>query len=42
MKHAKHQFLESQELEVQENPLVDELVRRFLVDFPEKTIGLTL
>jgi hypothetical protein len=39
MKHAKHQFLESQELEVQENSLVDELVR-FLVDFPEKTIGL--
>jgi methylmalonyl-CoA mutase len=24
--------------EVQENPLVDELVRRFLVDFPEKQL----
>jgi hypothetical protein len=32
MKPAKHQFLESQE-QVQENPLVDELVRRFLIDF---------
>jgi hypothetical protein len=37
MKHATS-LLESQELEVQENSLVDELVRRFLVDFPEKQL----
>jgi hypothetical protein len=34
MKPAKHQFLESQEL-FRKISLVDELVRRFLVDFPE-------
>jgi hypothetical protein len=37
MKPAKHQFLESQEQEVQENPL-SRMVRRFLVDFPEKQL----
>jgi putative protein kinase ArgK-like GTPase of G3E family len=41
MKHAKHQFLESQELEGSgKSSLVDELVRRFLVDFPEKNISV--
>jgi methylmalonyl-CoA mutase len=35
MKPAKHQFLESQEQRFRKISLVDELVRRFLVDFPE-------
>jgi methylmalonyl-CoA mutase len=36
---AKHQFLESQEQGGSgKSSLVDELVRRFLVDFPEKQL----